>query len=395
MGVGTLTVPSGTFHLSGNPLWVLISGATVPALATNYKVLCKVTSTDGVLIGGPFIDAKAPDESGEALFDLSGYTDQPVEKVFEYPLTGGLNPYTDDTLDMTFTPGESYIDENGDLKENWGSASAGNYVVKGGVGPRQLGKYNDDHSSFYADYVTGAKWLTYFPAVQTVAPFQPVKLWLLAAAGGAKTLHIKGYYEDGSNYEYTHSHTLYQDIMHEINCLPYHADSTNLMPVKPGSIKMLYYEVWFEGLTSKMTYYVDHTYHEQCNYLFGLNSLGGVDCVWLSGEVSKGFKTESVQAVRPFPIDGTAKYRTVIVASRTGARSWKINTGWKSKTEIESLKDILLSKQCWLLEDFTGNGTGTLHPVTIENSSADLFNSDENMYALEIEMAEAHNSQYL
>jgi hypothetical protein len=391
----TMTIVGGTFHLSGNPLLVSITVDTIPAGATNYKILCKVTSTDGVLIGGPFIDAKAPDDEGEALFDVSGYCDQPVEKVLEYPLIGGLNPYGNDTLDLTFTPGESYIDTDGDLVETWGSASAGNYVVKGGVGPRKLGEYIDDNSSFYADYVTGAKWLTHFPAIQTVAPMQPVKLWLLAAAAGAKTLHIKVYYDDGSTYEWTHSYTLYQDILHEINCLPYHADPTNMMPVKPVNIKMLYYEVWFASLTAKMTFYVDHTYHEQCNFLFALNSLGGIDCVWLSGEVKKGFKTESVQAVRPFPIDGTAKYRTVIVASRTGQRTWKINTGWKPKTEMEALKDLLLSKQVWLLEDFTGNATGTVHPVTIETSSADLYDSQEDLYALELDIVEAHNSQYL
>jgi hypothetical protein len=59
------------------------------------------------------------------------------------------------------------------------------------------------------------------------------------------------------------------------------------------------------------------------------------------------------------------------------------------------MKDLLLSKQVWLLEDAAGYNQGTLHPVTIETSSAELFNSDEDLYALEIELSEAHNSQYL
>jgi hypothetical protein len=394
MGVGTLTVPSGTFHLSGNPLWVLISGATVPAGATNYKVLCKVTSTDGVLIGGPFIDAKAP-VSGEALFDVSGYTDQPVEKLFEWPLSGGINPYPDDTLDMTFTPGESYIDEDGELVENWGSSSAGNYVVKGGVSFRELGEFNDGNSSFYDEYVTAGKFLTRMPNNQVVHPYQPSKLWLLHDASETGELNISAVYDDSSSYLCQNNHGLYQNIMHEINVMPYHADSTNMKPVKNNGSKMLYYEVFIADKTETRRFYVDHTYHEQCNYLFFLNSLGGVDCVWLSGEVSKGFKTETVQAIKPFAIDGSAKDRTMIVASRTGQRTWKINTGWKSQTEIEGMKDLLLSKQVWLLEDAAGYNQGTLHPVTIETSSADLYNSQEDLFALELDIVEAHNSQYL
>jgi hypothetical protein len=111
--------------------------------------------------------------------------------------------------------------------------------------------------------------------------------------------------------------------------------------------------------------------------------------------VEKGYKTESVQAVRPFPSTGTAKYRTVIVAQRTGQRTWRINSGWKSKTEIEAMRDLLLSKQVWLLEDAPTYNSGTLHPVTIETSSTTLYNSQEDLYALDIEMSEAHNSQYL
>ena len=391
----TLTVPSGTFHLSGNPLTVKIAGASAPVGSSNYKVLCKVTSTDGELLGGPFIDAKAPDGSGEAYFDVAGYVDQPLEKVFEFPLSGGLVPYNNQTLDITLTPGESYIDSDGDLVETWGSASAGNYVVKGGVGFRKLGEYNDASSSFYADYVTGAKFLTNMLSGQYVHPYQPAKLWFLSAAGGSGDVKIKVYYDDASTYTYTSTHTFYANIMHEINCLPFHADAVNMPPVKTGNVKMLYFEVWIDSITSKYVFNVDHTYHAQCNFLFAFNSLGGVDCVWLSGEVAKGYKTETVQAIKPFPVTGGAKDRTLVLASRTGQRTWKINSGWKTRTEMEALKDLLLSKQVWLLEDAPTYNSGTLHPVIIENSQADLYDSQKDLYSLDIEISEAHNSQYI
>jgi hypothetical protein len=117
--------------------------------------------------------------------------------------------------------------------------------------------------------------------------------------------------------------------------------------------------------------------------------------VWLNGHVTKGFKTEQVQAIKPFAQAGTAKDRTMIVASKTGQRTWKINTGWKSKEEIEGLKDLLLSKEVWLLEDAEGFNQGTLHPVTIENSASELYDSMEDLWALEIDITEAHSNQYL
>lgn len=390
----TLTVPSGNFHLSGIPLWVKVEGAVIPPGSINYKVLLKIISIDGDLIGAPFTDGKAP-VSGTAWFDVSGYLDQPIEKNFDWPLVGGLGPHTDDTHSVCFQPGESYIDEDDNLVENWGATSEGFFIVKGGIGPRQLGNYNDLSGSFYSDIVQCGKFLTWMPSVQVVHPDQPVKLWLLAAEGGEISLHIKAYWEDDSTYEYINSHTLYKDIMHEINCLPYHNGWDTMPAVKAGGIKMTHYEVWIDGVTETRTFVCDHNYHENNNFLLATNSLGGIDVIWLNGEVETGFDANSVEATRQFSRTGTQKERTVIIASRTGRRTWKINSGWKFKTEIEALADLLLSKQAWLLKDAGSYNSGTLYPVNIRNSSTPLTNSIDDLQSLELELVEAHDSQYL
>jgi hypothetical protein len=120
-----------------------------------------------------------------------------------------------------------------------------------------------------------------------------------------------------------------------------------------------------------------------------------VDVVWLNGEVVTGFDTSVVEATRPFPREGTRKERTVIVASRTGRRTWRINSGWKSRTEIRALEDLLLSKQVWLLEDAGAYNSGTLYPVNIANSSTPLTNTMNDLQSVTIELAEAHDSQYI
>lgn len=390
----TLSVPAGSFHLSGNPLWVKIEGASPPAGSTGYKVLLRIISVDGDLAGAPFVDGKAP-ASGVAWFNVSGYVDQPLEKRFEWPMAGGFNPYHEDTRVVTFQAGQTYVDENDNLVENWEVASLGYFVVKGGVSPSRMGAYNDAGSSFYSQFVEGGKFLSWMPISQVVHPNQPVKLWLLAAAGRDTLLHIKATYEDGSMYDWANPHTIYKDIMHEINCLPYHSGWDHMPAVKPGGIRMTRYQVWIEGVTETRTFVVDHSYHEQNNFLFTLNSLGGVDVIWLNGEVTAGFETRSVEAARQFTRTGNSKERTIIVASRTGRRTWKINSGWKSRQEIEALADALLAKQAWLLHDGGTYNGGTLYPVNIQNSSTPLTNTMNDLQSVEIELVEAHDSQYI
>lgn len=392
MAVGTLTVPAGTFHLSGNPIRVNITGATIPSGATDYKILCKVASVDGLLIGAPFIDAKTP-VTGAASFDVSGYVDQPVDKSFDWPMLGGLGPNSIYTLDVNFTPGERYIDSNGDLQEAWGTASLTNFVIKGGVSFTQLGIYYDESDSFYNDFVVGGKFLTWMPLSQVVHPYQPVKLWLLSDENQSVELNIYAHYEDGDGHLYRSNHDLYINILHEINCLPFHADSLQMPPVKNGS-KMDYYEVWIGSVTETRRFIVDHNYHENCNYLFVANSLGGIDCIWLNGAVDKGFKVSQVFANKPWPAAGTRKTRTKVVSNKTGSRTWRINTGYKSTEEMAGMPDLLLSKQVWLLEDASAYNTGTLYPVIITNSDALLNNSMEDLHSLELEIEEAHDNSY-
>jgi hypothetical protein len=59
------------------------------------------------------------------------------------------------------------------------------------------------------------------------------------------------------------------------------------------------------------------------------------------------------------------------------------------------LEDLLLSKQVWLLEDAGAYNAGTLYPVNITNGSTPLTNSISDLQSVTIELAEAHDSQYL
>lgn len=402
MAVGTLTVTGAIFHLSGNPIRVNITGATIPSGATDYKILCKVISADSLLIGAPFIDAKTP-VSGAAEFDVSGYVDQPIDFDFQYPLTGLVSPRDSHTLDVKFQPGERYIDSAGDLVESWGTLSATHYVLKGGVSFMDQGQYADDSTTFYAEFVEDLHFLTRIPSNRIVHPFQPNKLCIVSKTEIACAITIDTFYDNGYTWVHSAGFSLYENIMHELNASPYLADSVNMAPVVAGQ-KMLYFDysitIWTTGsppavaMYLKMRFYIDHNYYENCNYLFAVNSLGGMDCIWLNGAVEKGFKVDQVLSVKQWPKTGTRRTRTKIVSNKKGSRTWKINTGYKSTEEMAAMPDLLLSGQVWLLENASGFNSGTLYPVIIANAESLLHNTMEDLHSLELEIEEAHDNKY-
>lgn len=389
----TLTVPAGTFHLAGNPIRVVVSGASAPVGSSNYKVMLKIVSTDSMLVGSPFIDAKTP-VSGAAEFDVSGYIDQPLLRSFNYPLAGGVYGYQTDTFDVQFAAGESYIDENGELQETFGENTETHFVVKGGVSDFRLGKYKDASSSFYADYVQGGKFLSHMPTTQKVSPTQPVKLWFLSDFTGNADLRIKAVYDDGGQYIYSSTHGFYKDVLHEVNCLPTHADAEN-MPMAvydlAGNVvtRMAYYDVWIQGKSETRRFEVDHKYYEHNYYLFALNSLGGIDVLWLNGYPKHGFDTNEVIAVKPRQATDGARVPTRVVSSRTGIRKWTIGTGYKSTEELDALIDAALSNQAWLLV-----GTDVV-PVIVRLANADLYDRMDDIHAVDLEIEEAHNLKFI
>lgn len=387
----TLTVPGGTYLLSGNPVYVEVAGGNPPQGSSHYRLLLKVTSVDGDLRGAPFVDAIAPDVQGKALFDISGWVDQPPRRSFSWPLSGGINPFGESVYDIQLTPGQMYIDDQGNLQESWGAASDSYFVLKGGLPPQVLAGFNARGTSFDQQYVQGGKFLTLQPDNLVVSPLQPVKLWIVSSITTECEFRTRAYWEDGSWWEDAKpGHVLYRSIYHEVECYPPHNDHLNLPMVKANGARMTHYQSWFEGLSEVRTFVVDHRVCQSNNYLFFVNRLGGIDCLWLSGGVQTGHRTSQVLASRPL-IRGFDAWDRGIVASKATQPTWSINSGYKRPAEMAALVDLLGSNQVWLLE-----GTGPLSdarplPVTITNSQDVLTTWDgDNLQEVTLELALAY-----
>jgi hypothetical protein len=380
----SVDIPGGTIQLSGNPIWVEVSGGSAPADSEDYKIMLRIADAGSNLMGAPFIDAIPPDGSGNATFDISGYMDQPIPIEWFGLNVGG--PHDSQLFDITVEAGECYIDSDGVLQEDWSGSTEELKILKGGIGDRQLAYYNDQESSFYEDFVVGKKWLTWQPDGMIVPPYMPVKLWFVSETAGSSTRIVTAYYSDGTTDVHSEAFGIY-DIsgILEFNGDPY---SLGMDLINDDGARIEYFTVELEGYAPLRTYYIDWTYHENYYYLFYANSLGGVDSIWLGGLVEEVITSNMVTTLKPAAIDATVYDPTVLVSSKSATRVWRANTGYKRRAELRDLRDMLLSKRVWFY--FRGN----IYPVVVRNTESVFWDETKDITNMTLELTEAHESRY-
>jgi hypothetical protein len=384
-------------RLSGNKIRVKATTSGIPEGATEYKILLKIISIDGLLVGSPFVDPIAPDADGVAEFDISGYVDQPVDKDFQWPIPtlyeGRWHGYQNQVYDVQLVAGERYIDTNGDLQESYQAAFGTIFIVKGKLNHLVLAQLNDASTDWFGYFITGGRWLTYMPTTQYIHPEQPVKLWWKPPTTGLSfEIKAKAYYSDASEKTWIGSPVMWYDVMFEFDLQP---DGLGFPPID-GVNKLLYYEVWMEGTPNveKRTFIIDWDPHETNHYLFIDNQIGGIDTVWLSGSVKYAPKGERNIVVKPFESGMGVKQRTHYVGSSNRKRKWIINSGHKFKPELEALDILLEVRTAWLAIPPASGSTNislyTIVPVIINSSELDLTNSMNDIESVDIELIEAY-----
>ncbi len=390
----TATIYGGDIQLSGSPVRVLVTGGVAPAGSTSYKYTLRLISADSELIGAPFIDAIAPDTDGSALFDISGLVDQPVKKAFEYPESTLIKGYNDQVFSIKIQPGEIYIDSNGDLQESWGSESATFSIIKGGVSQRQLNQWLKNSTNFYQTYIVAKRWLSLRPWGDYVAPTQPIKLFFMVSSTVTLDFVITYYFDDGTSGTVTKSTTMSAGNLYEYMCNP-KSHSVNIEPT--GKMVTHFDCVLKSGETNysnsfRFTY--DWNFCERPYYLMFANSLGGIDDVYLSGYAEEKFQTEGTIATRPASITDDVVDPTLIIPNRKGRNAWKISTGWKTASQMRHLRDLMLSRQAWLMYPNLSVSNYIVIPVIVEPGEKGIINYREELFSMDVDITEAHDNQY-
>jgi hypothetical protein len=386
----TTYIDGGPIQLTGIPCWIQVSGGEAPVGSSEYKYLLQVISEDGKLLTNPDPDAIAPDENGEVWFDISGIVDQPVKAVFQYPPVGPYVAYPTQAFNIQVKAGESYIDANGDLQETWEDPSEVFQMLKGGVSQRQIAIWNKGFKSFYDVYILGGKWLTHRPWGDFVHPAQPVKLWYMLLGEIETTFEVKYYFSDGTNGTYSTPVALSNDNLYEFNCNPAHLG----VNIQPAGKKVLYFDVKLGFGSDTRRFEFDWRPVERPFFMFFANSIGGVDDVYLSGRAIEKFNVEGNVVKKPALRDAAIFDPVLVVPNSLGQNAWTINSGPKTGTQMFHLRDLLVSRQKWLVYPSNFVTAYTIIPVTTESGTIDLINRMEDSYSIDINIAEAEQSQF-
>lgn len=391
----TATISGGAVQLTGNPVRILCSGGAAPVNSSEYKIMLRVISTDGKLEGAPFDpDAITPDSNGEALFDISGLVDEPVTAVFQWPVSGAVQAYPTQAFNIKVQPGERYIDANDLLVETWGAESEEFQMLKGGLSPRQVAAMRDAGFTFYEKYILAGKFLTARPTGNSVHPLQPVKLWFMPIENKLSKLAIAAYYSDGTSEIKDTNAFMNTDYLYEFNVNPVRLGFT----MQTTGKRIDYFDVWlhYNGslLSETRRFQIDWRSCERPVFLMFANTFGGVDDVYLSGFIQDKFSTNGAVSYRPPQLSDTVFTPTLMSLDKTGRNRWSINTGWKSVTEIQYLRDLLVAKQAWYLYTNISQTSTNIIPITDITADEVLVYRKEDLYSLQIEFSEAHDSKH-
>lgn len=380
----------GPVQLTGIPCWIKVSGGSAPAGSSEYKYLLQVISTDGKLLVDPDPDAIAPDENGEVYFDISGVVDQPVKAVFQYPPSDTYVAYPTQAFNIQVKTGETYIDVNGNLQIVWGATSDTFQMLKGGVSQRQIALWNAAGINFYQRYIAAGKWLTHRPWGDFVHPAQPVKLWFMPAASGNTNFRVKYYFSDGSDDTFTEAVALDTDKLYEFNCNPAHLG----VLLQPAGKKVMFFDVDIEGVSDSRRFHFDWRPIERPLWVLFANSIGGVDDVYLSGKMIEKFSVNGKTIEKPAERNNTIYDPVLIVPESAGQNFWVINTGPKQSSQMLHLRDMLVSRQKWLL--YPSNNVTIYTPIPVYNPSGevDLLDRYADVNGVDLTFYESEQSQF-
>lgn len=389
--IGGVTIPKGAVQLSGNPVEIRVKATgLMMAGKVNYRLALKITCP--ALMGSPFIETIAPDSTGMAIFDISGFVDQPVEHTFDYPAKGACNPHDPLIFRITLDTGEVYVNAAGERMTTWAGDMIGYQmrIVKGRLRPYELALLNEIGKSFNSEYIKKGKFLTHLPNFQKVGPRHVPMLWYLSrwTENHAITAHLKINTADKvAHIPMTQNFTLW-----DITGLVDFAFQPQFWGYVLNSLEQIVsYEFWLSDINGDIsehrTYLVDNGYYERSFTFYYLNPLSGIDMIWLTGEHTEGLKTEAETAYRPVPFGSGSKVPSLTTVTASGQPTWELNTGIKTREELRGLRDFLEARQRWMVDPDNEN---RLIPVVIESGDFSFFDSMADVQSFGIKIMEAH-----
>lgn len=265
------------------------------------------------------------------------------------------------------------------------------YALNGGVPFWKQKEYADAGTSFWDRMQYDMIFLTWMPNNMKIDPAQVVKLYFLvwnpavinATCGGRCTFHLA----DGS----TAIHNIAQGMnfmdVWEIECG--YAALNAKFDFSTFSAAVLSYDiaVTFYGndISESRTFIVDTTEYPNFRQFLFKNSLGGYDSLRITGIGEFEQAEERAFITESYPKEFSVAWKQRKQVSLTGSIKMKVNSGWKTKEEIDWMQDFMLSDEVYEIID------DKIFPVVITSTSGPKHTDEQTpAYFMEFEYERSH-----
>lgn len=402
-------IPHGTVQLAGNRIWIEVFAEDFNSAGKAFiKFLLKIRFKDTSLnmkdqeLDLPIQGTKTRDSKTVhyTMFPINSSVNIFRKNDFNWPISGvSHNRHT--AIEIELIPGVSYwqkIDDEWALHEEYQHEDAVDefvkmQVLKGGINTQFQNELVAANTNFFNAWIKSGKLLSHQPRVKEIVPSCKEKISFIpgndnvdqgcvkweAWHNGVKSSGFKVLDGGGNNQQEVNTDPVTLGISTE------GLQRYRVRIVMDDTIHQqnnVYVSEWQE-------YIIDYTPHETVTHFYFLNSLNGIDPIFLTGELDTLGNTEGKKYVLPYSSSQSVFQGTVVNDRKLLEWQFKINTGYLSKKKSLWLADMLASSNVWMIRN------GKVLPVTIENGKTLLTNSAEDLSDKEIEFSIAHNDRYL
>jgi hypothetical protein len=266
-------------------------------------------------------------------------------------------------------------------------------VYRGGV-PMQYDKTGIDINWF----IDNTRWLTWKPAISIVSTRTPEFLCLKTPTDNSITTVLVIYhveFDSGNSYDFDLSFatngTSGLDMFH----IPCGYDVMNFGALEPGSNPTFYTVVAVDKdnpltiLAFPRKYIIDPYERPFERFFMFTNSLGGVDTLRTIGQAVPKLTYEDTESDVGIPVSRGVNTAPTQILDSVEDETKQLNTGFRTKAEVDWLRDFRLSKDVYELDL---SDMETLIPIRFLKKDLVTSKDDQDMHAVIFEYHYAYKN---
>lgn len=353
-----------------------------------YNILLQTFIKDGTIFRKIGEDSVTPDANNYARFDVSEYVRPELTSYLTWPENATVivknHPELSKEIKLAFT--ETYT---GTIKKL--NYINGLFAIKGGLSKMKQTELKDAHTTFFKWYGSYSSFLTWHPVRKKVSFFQPEKLYWLNKNPGLThvSVMVMVVYKDAHTDAFYTRRTFDSNFgeIQEITCT-----FNKMLPAKQKR-DVAYYIVNLKEtngnrLTENRIYEMDNIFNINKKTFLFRNSYGVFETIVLEGGRINEADYARLVINQALPYNFTWRSAEKKNVVNTENQTFQANSGWKNRELINWMRDFLLSKEIYELDNWK------MYPVVITSKKAGISKDDDYLCAIDLEYSRAYTDEH-